>query len=84
MKIKYNSWVTKFLPKSIKAITLWKTIHVRASIASETLLRHEKQHIVQWETHGFIKFIILYLWYSIQYGYYNNPFEVEARKAAEQ
>jgi hypothetical protein len=37
-------------------------------------------HIEQYNRYGFLKFLVLYVWYSIRYGYYNNPFEVEARK----
>ena len=81
MQIKYNSWLAKLLPKRFVAITIWRTIHIRGFTASPALLSHEKQHVIQWEENGFFKFAVLYLWYSIRYGYYNNPFEVEARKA---
>jgi hypothetical protein len=28
-----------------------------------------------------LNFLIRYGWYSLRYGYYNNPFEIEARGA---
>ena len=43
-------------------------------------LKHELVHIEQYKKHGLLKFLTLYLWYSMKYGYYNNPFEVEARE----
>lgn len=48
-----------------------------------TLYKHEQTHIQQVKKYGRIKFIFKYLYYNIKYGYYNNPFEVEARKEAE-
>lgn len=45
--------------------------------------KHEDTHKEQWKREGVFKFAIKYLWYSIKYGYVDNPYEVEARKAAE-
>ena len=47
----------------------------------EGLIRHEQAHWEQYKRMGFLKFYSLYLWYSLKYGYWNNPMEVEARKA---
>ncbi len=44
-------------------------------------LAHELCHVAQFKRYGFFKFIILYLLESIKNGYFNNRFEVEARKA---
>lgn len=44
-------------------------------------IRHERQHINQVEELGPWVFTFKYLWYNIRYGYRNNPFEVDARKA---
>jgi hypothetical protein len=30
---------------------------------------------------GFFTFLIVYGWYSLKYGYYKNPLEMEAREA---
>jgi len=49
----------------------------------ERLARHENAHWNQYKRMGLFKFYGLYLWYSLRYGYRNNPMEIEAR-AAEQ
>lgn len=43
---------------------------------------HEDEHKKQWAKYGFFGFLARYLWWSIWHGYTNNPFEVDARKAA--
>lgn len=49
---------------------------------SESLYKHESCHIEQVKRDGRLKFICKYLYYNIKYGYYNNPYEIEARKAS--
>lgn len=49
---------------------------------SESLYKHESCHIMQVKRDGRLKFIFKYLYYNIKYGYYNNPYEIEARKAS--
>ena len=44
----------------------------------DLLYKHELVHLYQIKKIGRFKFIILYLFYSIRYGYRKNPFEVEA------
>ena len=44
------------------------------------LLEHEQIHWNQYDRMGFIKFYVLYLYYNLKYGYWNNPMEKEARK----
>jgi hypothetical protein len=41
------------------------------------------KHIEQYRRYGIARFIVLYLVESIKKGYYNNRFEIEARKAEE-
>ena len=43
--------------------------------------RHEQAHWRQYERMGVLKFYAVYLWYSLKYGYRNNPMEIEARAA---
>ena len=31
---------------------------------------------------GLLRWAITYLWYNLRYGYYDNPFEIEAREFA--
>lgn len=45
--------------------------------------KHEEHHLQQIERDGSWKFVFKYLFYLLKYGYYNNPYEVEARAAEE-
>lgn len=70
------------------AIVFGKTIHLHNTAATtflkdEKWVKHELCHIRQFKQHGYFCFIIKYLWESLRKGYYNNRFEVEARKAEE-
>ena len=67
-------------------MVLGKTIHLHNTtkanfLQDERWVKHELCHIKQFKDHGYVGFIIKYLWESIKKGYYNNRFEVEARKA---
>lgn len=46
---------------------------------SDSIVKHEERHLAQIEENGVVKFVLLYLIYLLRYGYYNNPFEVDAR-----
>jgi hypothetical protein len=39
-------------------------------------------HVKQWKREGAFVFLYKYIKYSFQLGYFNNPFEIEARKAS--
>ena len=91
--IKENSWIAKIAAKKLKAssvaIVFGSTIHLWNSSKEEFLqnkkwLKHELCHIQQYKQHGYVGFIIQYLWESLRKGYYNNKFEVEARRAEEE
>lgn len=88
--IKENSWIAKIaaykLGTSNVAIVIGRTIHLHNATRNELLeneawLRHEVAHVMQWLQHNYVRFTILYLWYSIRYGYKNNPLEQSARMA---
>ncbi|MEO6251675.1 MAG: DUF4157 domain-containing protein [Ferruginibacter sp.] len=88
--IKENSWLAKLAAKKLGstavAMVLGKTIHLHNTTKPEFLqdekwVKHELCHIQQFKKHGYFGFIIKYLWESLRKGYYNNRFEVEARKA---
>lgn len=51
------------------------------AVVNQKILKHEQQHLNQIEKDGSWKFVIKYLFYLLKYGYTNNPYEVEARKA---
>lgn len=83
-RIKENSVWAKLAARKLKAeqvaIVFGKTIHLhntsgRSFLANRRWVKHEMAHIEQYNRYGFIKFLVLYVWYSIRYGYYNNPFK---------
>ena len=61
------------------AIVLYPYVFFREKFPPADLIKHELVHVKQVQRLGWFKFYFLYLWYSIRYGYENNPFEVEAR-----
>ena len=68
------------------AIVFGKTVFLHGVskqefMADSSWLCHEIQHVMQWRKEGTILFFLKYIWYSLRYGYYNNPFEIEARHA---
>ena len=88
--IKENSWLAKIAAKKLRsssvAMVLGNTIHLHNTTKQEFLqnekwVKHELCHLQQFKQHGYILFVIKYLWESVQKGYYNNKFEVEARAA---
>ena len=57
-------------------------IFILAERINETaLVRHEQRHWLQYQMLGARRFYLHYIWYTIRYGYRNNPMEVEAREA---
>jgi hypothetical protein len=90
--IKENSWLAALAAKKLSeksvAIVLGNTIRLHNTSKENFLkntkwVKHEFCHIQQFRQHGYVGFIIKYLWESIQKGYYNNKFEVAARAAEE-
>jgi len=91
--IKENSPWAKIAAKKMKsrsvAMVLGKTIHLhniskQDFLDDERLVKHELCHVRQYQKHGYVGFLIKYLWESYRKGYYNNKFEIEARKAEEE
>lgn len=64
----------------LAAITMpWHRIYVLEAYQSRNdVLRHELVHIEQIERDGAVMFSIWYLWWLFRYGYWDNPYEVEA------
>lgn len=88
--IKEQSWVAKVAAKKLHsenvAIVFGKTIHLcnvskEHFLKDEIWVKHEMCHIHQFKKYGFLNFIIKYLWESVKHGYYNNKYEIEARRA---
>jgi hypothetical protein len=88
--IKENSLLARIaawkLNTSSVAIVFGSTIHLwncskQEFLQNEKWVKHELCHVRQYKQHGYWGFILKYLWESLQKGYYNNRFEVEAREA---
>ena len=88
--VKENSWIARFAAYKLHskscAIVFNRTIHLynvtkTHLLQDQSYLRHEVAHVKQWQLHGLFAFTFWYIWYSIRHGYYNNPFEKEARLA---
>ncbi len=91
--IKENSWIARLAAKKLQtpnvAIVVGSTIHLynvtkQQFLQDERWVKHETCHLRQFHQYGFFSFILMYLWESARKGYYNNKYEVEARKAAEE
>jgi len=63
------------------AITIWPFIFSDKVPMDAPIERHERKHLEQWKRGFWIGFLFKYLYYHAKYGYWNNPYEVEARKA---
>lgn len=60
----------------------WNTIYVlEGNEDNRQLVLHELKHLEQMHKEGKFKMMLKYSWYLIRYGYWNNPYEIEARKA---
>ena len=90
LRIKENSWIARLAAKKLHAgnvaIVIGRTIHLynvtkQELFKNDKWLKHELCHLRQFQQYGFITFIAKYLWESINKGYFNNKFEVEARRA---
>ena len=76
-------WKSRFVPPGYRAWVIAPFMFFRPSRVdtSDVLFRHEMEHMYQVCRDGWLKFYVKYLWYSMRYGYLNNPYEVEARAA---
>jgi hypothetical protein len=70
-----NKKVTSIL--KVSGIVLWPFIFVNDK-HDRILVNHERIHEHQIKDCGVLKFYILYLWYHFKFGYWENPFEIEA------
>lgn len=67
-------------------LVLGSTIHLHNVskedfLANKAWLQHELCHVRQFREHGYVNFLLKYVWESFKKGYYNNKYEVEARAA---
>ena len=89
-KIKENSFLARVAAIKLGvpsvAMVIGRTIHLHNCnkekfLSDSRWVKHELCHIRQFREHGFFPFIVKYIAESLRNGYYNNRFEVEARKA---
>lgn len=68
------------------AMVFNKTIYLHNTskqqfLANKAWLLHELKHVEQYQQHGFIRFLFLYVVESIKRGYKKNKLEVEAQRS---
>lgn len=68
------------------AMVIDHTIHLHGATEHEIRsdvrwMRHEAAHVLQYRRFGMWQFLMRYAWFSLRYGYHNNPLEAEARMA---
>lgn len=62
--------------------SFWRVVYVLPGHEQNArLLRHERKHLEQIERDGRLLFSIRYLYWLARHGYWNNPYEIEARAA---
>lgn len=82
--IAYWPWNWFLRRQGFAAITMpWRSIYVLPHwLDHRQLRRHELVHIAQMRREGTIRFCCRYLWLCVTVGYWNNPYEIEARRIA--
>ena len=62
--------------------SFWNVIYLDPDhMDDDKLIRHEMKHIEQIQEQGRLKFAVKYTYYTMRYGYWNNPYEIEARES---
>jgi len=69
--------------KAHAAFFPWGTVYFlnKEFMREKKIINHETKHYEQLTKEGIFKYAIKYFYCLIKYGYYNNPYEREARKA---
>lgn len=87
LRIRFNSWLLRkapFLGRPRGMVVFpWVLFRDRPEDVLDSTIRHEMFHVHQILRDGWWKFHINYLGFQLRYGYWNNPYEIEARKFAE-
>ncbi len=85
MKVKTAKWLIWAYMRAcgFKGWTsFWGAVYVMPGWEQhQPLLRHEAKHLEQIRRDGRIVFSAKYLYWLIRRGYWNNPYEIEARAA---
>lgn len=57
----------------------WGTVYCLEEHIDDPIMRgHEMVHFEQMDREGTFRFVVKYLWYALRYGYWQNPYEIEA------
>jgi len=60
----------------------WDCVYYMSEpVVGSRLMKHELKHVEQMGREGKLVFTVKYLWYAATVGYWDNPYEVEARAA---
>lgn len=80
----YGPWEWLLNILGVAALTMpWKRVYISEKYAThEGLIAHEKVHLEQIDRDGAIMFSIKYLYWLARFGYWKNPYEVEAYRRA--
>ena len=74
-----------FFPKKFIAITVTGNLswyRNQEQLDRESVRKHEDVHQRQIRKDGWLKFMILYFYWSLKHGYRQNPYEIEAYNEA--
>ena len=70
-RMKFQGWTS-----------LWGDIYFAPGYEADAgLVRHEQKHLEQMQRDGKLVYMVKYLYWNLKYGYFLNPYEVEARSA---
>lgn len=90
IRVRSNSYVARLAALVMQApscaLVIGKTIYLHGTNEHDfknnhAWVKHELAHVAQYQRYGLFNFLLRYIWYSIRYGYYKNPLEIEARAA---
>ena len=85
IRVVENSAIAKIVAKikgeELYAITFGKTIYVSCKkedfLANQWWVKHELAHVRQYQKHGVLRFLALYMYYAVFHPGSVNPFELE-------
>lgn len=78
--LRHAALETGLLGPGMIGLTLGHSIYICHGHDSAELIAHECRHVYQYEQHGSIEaFLPVYLQQIVQFGYFDAPFEVDAR-----
>ena len=84
--VKKGFWAAFLAYFGFAGFTFWNgTIILRSGLdeaRAAQVEKHERQHVEQMRRDGRFLFTVKYLYFQLKYGYKKNPYEIEARRYA--